>query len=92
MQRFEHMSAEQRGHARALFHAMRGMDAAARKAFGPWSRMSGAERGKYLFRIARLLAEAHSPAERVRAQTANDFIVFGTVACTAFGSGLSPIL
>ena len=31
--------------------------AAARKAFGPWSRMSGAERGKYLFRIARLLAE-----------------------------------
>ncbi|MFT4228217.1 aldehyde dehydrogenase family protein [Micropruina sp.] len=30
---------------------------AARKAFGPWSRMSGAERGKYLFRIARLLAE-----------------------------------
>ncbi|SHJ34381.1 Predicted arabinose efflux permease, MFS family [Roseomonas rosea] len=35
-----------------------------------------------------LLAEAHSAAERVRAQTANDFIVFGTVACTAFGSGL----
>ena len=35
-----------------------------------------------------LLAEAHSPAERVRAQAANDFIVFGTVACTAFGSGL----
>jgi MFS family permease len=35
-----------------------------------------------------LLADAHSPAERVRAQTANDFIVFGTVACTAFGSGL----
>ncbi|WP_043831087.1 MFS transporter [Muricoccus aerilatus] len=35
-----------------------------------------------------LLAEAHTPAERVRAQTANDFIVFGTVACTAFGSGL----
>ncbi|WP_338662974.1 MFS transporter [Pararoseomonas sp. SCSIO 73927] len=35
-----------------------------------------------------LLAEAHSPAERVRAQMANDFIVFGTVACTAFGSGL----
>ena len=31
--------------------------AAARTAFGPWSRMSGAERGKYLFRIARLLAE-----------------------------------
>lgn len=35
-----------------------------------------------------LLAEAHTPSERVRAQTANDFIVFGTVACTAFGSGL----
>ncbi|MFT4296952.1 MAG: aldehyde dehydrogenase family protein [Micropruina sp.] len=31
--------------------------AAARKAFGPWSRMSGAERGKYLFRIARIIAE-----------------------------------
>lgn len=34
-----------------------------------------------------LLGEAHSPQERVRAQTANDFIVFGTVACTALGSG-----
>ena len=34
-----------------------------------------------------LLAEAHTPTERVRAQTANDFIVFGTVACTAFLSG-----
>ncbi|MGG5820887.1 MFS transporter [Falsiroseomonas sp. HW251] len=34
-----------------------------------------------------LLAEAHSPAEKVRAQAANDFIVFGTVACTALGSG-----
>ena len=31
---------------------------AARKAFdGPWGRLSGAERGKYLFRIARILAE-----------------------------------
>jgi aldehyde dehydrogenase (NAD+) len=31
---------------------------AARKAFeGPWSRMSGAERGKYLFRIARAIQE-----------------------------------
>jgi len=31
---------------------------AARKAFeGPWSRLSGAERGKYLFRIARILQE-----------------------------------
>jgi MFS family permease len=35
-----------------------------------------------------LLAESHSPAERVRARTANDFIVFGTVACTAFSSEL----
>lgn len=35
-----------------------------------------------------LLGEAHTPAERVRAQTANDFIVFGTVACTALGSGV----
>jgi aldehyde dehydrogenase (NAD+) len=32
--------------------------AAARRAFdGPWSRMGGAERGKYLFRIARAIAE-----------------------------------
>ncbi|WP_439597607.1 MFS transporter [Falsiroseomonas sp.] len=35
-----------------------------------------------------LLGESHSPEERVRAQTANDFIVFGTVACTALGSGV----
>jgi MFS family permease len=34
-----------------------------------------------------LLSEAHAPEERVRAQTANDFIVFGTVACTALASG-----
>ena len=34
-----------------------------------------------------LLGTAHSPAERVRAQAANDFLVFGTVACTAFASG-----
>lgn len=30
---------------------------AARKAFASWSRMSGAERGKYLFRIARIIQE-----------------------------------
>ena len=30
---------------------------AARKAFRRWSRISGAERGKYLFRIARIIAE-----------------------------------
>jgi len=31
--------------------------AEARRAFGPWSRLPGAERGKYLFRIARLIQE-----------------------------------
>jgi aldehyde dehydrogenase (NAD+) len=30
---------------------------AARAAFGPWSRLGGAERAKYLFRIARILQE-----------------------------------
>jgi MFS family permease len=35
-----------------------------------------------------LLAGAHDPAERVRAQAANDAMVSGAVACTAFGSGL----
>jgi MFS family permease len=35
-----------------------------------------------------LLAESYRPEERVRAQAANDFIVFGTVACTAFASGV----
>lgn len=34
-----------------------------------------------------LLAEAHAPEERVKAQAANDFIVFGTVATTALSSG-----
>jgi len=34
-----------------------------------------------------LLATAHHPHERVRVQVTNDFIVFGTVACTAFSSG-----
>ena len=34
-----------------------------------------------------LLATAYDPAERMRAQAANDFIVFGTVAFTAFLSG-----
>ena len=34
-----------------------------------------------------LLASAHDPHERVRVQATNDFIVFGTVACTAFASG-----
>jgi aldehyde dehydrogenase (NAD+) len=31
--------------------------AAAQKAFAPWSRLSGAERGKYLYRIARLIQD-----------------------------------
>ena len=34
-----------------------------------------------------LLSTSHSAVERVRAQAANDFIVFGTVALTAFTSG-----
>jgi MFS family permease len=34
-----------------------------------------------------LLATAHDLHERVRVQATNDFIVFGTVACTAFASG-----
>ena len=34
-----------------------------------------------------MLSAAHDAAERVRAQAANDLIVFGTVACTAFLSG-----
>src|SRR3954453_3100804 len=31
--------------------------AAARRAFGPWSALPGAERAKYLFRIARIIQE-----------------------------------
>ena len=34
-----------------------------------------------------LLSTAHNAQGRVRAQAANDFIVFGTVACTSFTSG-----
>ncbi len=34
-----------------------------------------------------LLATSYAPEERVRVQATNDFIVFGTVACTAFASG-----
>ncbi len=34
-----------------------------------------------------LLSTAHDARERVRAQAANDFIVFGTVAITSFSSG-----
>lgn len=35
-----------------------------------------------------LLSTAYRPEERMRAQAANDFIVFGTTACTAFLSGV----
>ena len=35
-----------------------------------------------------LLARAHSPAERMRAQAANDFLVFGAAACSTLASGL----
>ncbi len=34
-----------------------------------------------------LLTTAYQPNERVRVQATNDFLVFGTVACTAFSSG-----
>ncbi|MBE9605191.1 MFS transporter [Acetobacteraceae bacterium H6797] len=34
-----------------------------------------------------LLAESHTSEERVKAQAANDLIVFGTVGLSAFGSG-----
>jgi MFS family permease len=34
-----------------------------------------------------LLTTAYAPDERMRVQATNDFIVFGTVACTAFTSG-----
>lgn len=34
-----------------------------------------------------MLATAHAPQERVRAQAANDVLVFGTVALSAFASG-----
>ncbi|WP_375165017.1 hypothetical protein [Rhizobium hidalgonense] len=31
-----------------------------------------------------MVADCHSPAERGRARGANDFVVFGTVACASF--------
>jgi len=34
-----------------------------------------------------LLSTAYEPHERVRVQATNDFIVFGSVALTAFASG-----
>lgn len=35
-----------------------------------------------------LVTEAHSPAEKAKTQAANDFIVFGSVACAAMLSGV----
>ena len=35
-----------------------------------------------------LLARAHDAGERLRAQAANDFLVFGAAACASFGSGM----
>ena len=59
MERFEHMSAGQRIQARALFHAMRGMDAAARKAFlSDWKSKTAEER--------RAWVEAHPAPRRDR--------------------------
>ncbi|WP_209602400.1 MFS transporter [Sinorhizobium kostiense] len=34
-----------------------------------------------------MVADCHSPAERSKAQGANDFLVFGTVACASFFAG-----
>ena len=34
-----------------------------------------------------MVAECHSPSERGKAQGANDFVVFGTVACASFFAG-----
>lgn len=34
-----------------------------------------------------MVAEAHTPAERSKVQGANDFLVFGTVACASFSAG-----
>ncbi|OWV76918.1 MFS transporter [Rhizobium sp. R339] len=34
-----------------------------------------------------MVADCHTPAERSKVQGANDFLVFGTVACASFSSG-----
>ena len=34
-----------------------------------------------------MVADSHTPEERARAQGANDFMVFGVVACASFFSG-----
>ena len=57
MQRWEHMSPEQRGEARALFHAMRGMDKDQRQQLREqWNRMSPEQRRQWV--------QANPPAAR----------------------------
>ena len=49
MQRWEHMSPEQRGEARALFHAMRGLDKEQRKAFmAQWRQKTPQQKADWL--------------------------------------------
>src|SRR3954453_18561753 len=45
------------GVAQASEEDVRNAVAVAREAFRPWSKLPGSERSKYLFRIARILAE-----------------------------------
>lgn len=60
MQRWEHMSPEQRGEARALFHAMRGLDKDQRKAFlAQWRQKTPQQKAEWL--------KAHPAPERARA-------------------------
>jgi hypothetical protein len=60
MQRWEHMSPEQRGEARALFHAMRGLDKDQRKAFlAQWRQKTPQQKADWL--------KAHPVPERARA-------------------------
>jgi len=59
MQRWEHMSPEKRGEARALFHAMRGMDRDQRKAFlADWRLKTPQQRADWL--------KAHPAPQRQR--------------------------
>lgn len=37
-----------------------------------------------------MVADCHTPAERSKLQGANDFLVFGTVACASFSAGSLP--
>ena len=57
MQRWEHMSPEQRGDARALFHAIRGMDKDKRKLFlAEWRKKTAQQKADWL--------KAHPAPER----------------------------